>query len=110
MANISAAAAAVILLASVITAIGVILGVPKKMVAAIKARKEKKLLIERQNEQQNNDIAELKRESERSKEERCLIIYGLSACLDGLIQQGCNHSVPEAKNKIDKYINQMAHK
>lgn len=110
MANFQTVAAVIITVAGVITAIGVILGVPKKVVAAIKAKKEKKALAEQQNEQQNKDIAELKRESERSKEERCLIIYGLSACLDGLLQLDCNHSVPEAKNKIDKYINQMAHK
>lgn len=54
-------------------------------------------------DQQDADI-------KRIKEENCLMMYGLSACLDGLLQQGCNHSVPRAKEKIDKYLNQMAHK
>lgn len=44
------------------------------------------------------------------KEEDCLIVYGLTACLDGLMQLGANHTVPVAKQKLDKYINQKAHK
>lgn len=44
-----------------------------------------------------------------SKQERTLIVYALSACLDGLAQLGCNHSVTEAKDKLNKYINQQAH-
>lgn len=46
---------------------------------------------------------------QRIKEENCLICYALSACLDGLIQLGCNHTVPDAKTKLDKYLNQQAH-
>lgn len=63
-----------------------------------------------------DDAAAKKREDQqdadikRIKEENCLIMYGLSACLDGLLQLNCNHTVPRAKEKIDKYLNQMAHK
>ncbi len=46
----------------------------------------------------------------RIKEENALIVYALSACLDGLQQLGANHTVSDAKNKLDKYINQQAHK
>ena len=46
---------------------------------------------------------------QRIKEENCLICYALSACLDGLIQLGCNHTVPDAKQKLDKYLNHQAH-
>ena len=52
---------------------------------------------------QDKDIA-------RIKEENTLIVFALSACLDGLSQLGANHSVPVAKEKLDKYINQQAHK
>ena len=45
-----------------------------------------------------------------SKEERTLVVYALSACLDGLQQLGANHTVPKAKDKLDKYINKQAHK
>ena len=46
----------------------------------------------------------------RIKEENTLIVFALSACLDGLQQLGANHTVPIAKDKLDKYINQQAHK
>lgn len=46
----------------------------------------------------------------RLKEENTLIVFALSACLDGLQQLGANHTVPVAKDKLDKYINQQAHK
>lgn len=55
----------------------------------------------RQNKQ-DEDIA-------RMKEEQCLLTYGILACLDGLQQLGCNHSVPETRAKIEKHINKMAH-
>ncbi len=45
----------------------------------------------------------------RIKEENALIVYALSACLDGLQQLGANHSVSEVKNKLDAYINEQAH-
>lgn len=54
---------------------------------------------------QNRDTAEIK----RLKRENSMICYALSACLDGLIQLGANHSVPVAKEKLDKYLNRSAH-
>ena len=54
-------------------------------------------------EKQDEDIAKM-------KEENCLICYGLEACLDGLEQLGANHSVPVAKDKLNKSLNQQAHK
>lgn len=47
---------------------------------------------------------------ESLKDENCLICFALSACLDGLEQLGANHTVPKARDKLDKYINQQAHK
>lgn len=55
---------------------------------------------------QDKQDAEIK----RMKEENTLICFSLSACLDGLMQLGANHSVPVAKKKLDKYLNQTAHK
>ena len=43
------------------------------------------------------------------KTEQTLIVYALFACLDGLEQLGANHTVPVAKDKLNKYINQLAH-
>ena len=44
------------------------------------------------------------------KEENTLICYGLKACLDGLEQLGANHTVPIAKDKLEKHLNKSAHK
>lgn len=52
---------------------------------------------------QDDDIKQL-------KEENTLICYALSACLDGLEQLGANHTVPKARDKLDKYLNVKAHK
>ena len=54
---------------------------------------------------QNRDTEEIK----KLKRENALICYALSACSDGLMQLGANHSVPTVKDKLDKYINQTAH-
>lgn len=53
-------------------------------------------------EKQDKDIAGL-------KEEMTLVCYCMGASLDGLMQLGANHSVPVAKEKLDKYINKKAH-
>lgn len=78
--------------ASVITALGIILGLIFKV--------HKWYLRQ---EQQDKEIKQI-------KEEDTLICYALSACLDGLQQLGANHTVPIAKEKLDKYLNQQAHK
>ena len=49
------------------------------------------------------------KEIEKIKTENTLICYGLSAALDGLIQLGANHNVTTAKEKLDKHLNQQAH-
>lgn len=58
-------------------------------------------------------LSKLKTETEEEvkkiKAEECLLCYGISACLDGLMQLGANHTVPIAKDRIDKYLNKQAH-
>ena len=44
------------------------------------------------------------------KAEQTLICYGVLAALKGLKEQGCNGPVTEAINKIEKHLNQQAHK
>lgn len=44
------------------------------------------------------------------KEENTLICYALRACLDGLEQLGANHTVPDAKMRLEKHLNKSAHK
>lgn len=63
---------------------------------------------------QDEDIKQLKAthvsDMDSMKEEQTLIIYGLLACLKGLKEQGCNGPVTEAISRIEKHLNQKAHK
>lgn len=61
--------------------------------------------VDRQNRQNNAQDTDIK----KIKDEQCLLTYGILACLDGLQQLGCNHSVPETRAKIEKHINKAAH-
>lgn len=92
MGSVTVSADTIITIAAVITALGVIFGV----IFAIYKWYLKQ-------EKQDKDIAHI-------KEEDTLIVFALSACLDGLQQLGANHTVPIVKDKLDKYINQQAHK
>lgn len=93
----------IIMLASVISALAIIIGVPKAILKYRDTQKEKKRIEQERNEKQDKAIASI-------KEEQTLICYAVSSCLDGLEQLGANHSVPIAKNKLNKYLNQKAHK
>ena len=55
---------------------------------------------------QNKQNADIK----AIKEENTLICFALRACLDGLEQLGANHTVPVAKEKLEKHLNILAHK
>lgn len=92
MSSVTVSADTIITIAAVIGALGVIFGV----VFAVYRWYLKQ-------EKQDKDIAHI-------KEEDTLIVFALSACLDGLQQLGANHTVLIAKDKLDKYINQRAHK
>jgi hypothetical protein len=54
--------------------------------------------------QQQQDV-----EIKAIQEEQCLLTYGILACLDGLEQLGCNHTVPATRSKIEKHLNEKAH-
>ncbi len=82
----------IVLAGSVVSALGLLVGIILK--------------IHKWYLKQENQDAQI----QRMKEENTLICYALSACLDGLSQLGANHTVPVAKEKLDKYLNQQAHK
>lgn len=69
--------------------------------------------VDRQ-KKQDEDIKGLKKHHEEDmesiKEEQTLLVYGILACLKGLSEQGCNGPVTEAINKLEKHLNQKAHK
>ena len=82
----------IVTIASVITALGVILGV---VFGVYK-------WVLKQNKQ-DDDIKAI-------KEEQTLLTYGVLACLKGLKEQGCDGPVTAAINQIEKHINKQAHK
>ncbi|MGN0457717.1 MAG: hypothetical protein ACI4IL_01930 [Eubacterium sp.] len=88
---------------AVATAVLTVFSIVKSVYSYVQKRQENARKLEEQNTVQEQDIARL-------KEENTLICYGLIAALDGLEQLGANHIVPVAKNKLEKYINQQAHK
>ena len=93
----------IITAAAVVSAIGVLLGVLAKWHKRILAQEAQGEAIKKLQQHHEDDM-------KRINEENCLICFALSACLDGLQQLGANHTVPEAKDKLDKYLNQQAHK
>ena len=60
-------------------------------------------------EEQDERMDRIEKSDATERKELTLIVYALSACLDGLGQLGANHTVPVAKDKLDKYINKQAH-
>ncbi len=93
----------IIVLATVIGALATIFGVVFAVYRWYLKQNKQSEDIERLHTQHCKDMAEV-------KSENALIIYGLFACLDGLQQLGCNHTVTEVYNRINKYINIEAHK
>lgn len=63
--------------------------------------------FDRKNRQ--DEIVKLKEDVSDLKAENCLLCYGIASCLDGLQQLGANHTVPIAKNELNKHLNKKAH-
>lgn len=65
-------------------------------------------------EQQTKDIEKLRKQEKKDiedmQDELCLLTYAVLACLKGLKEQGCNGPVTEAIGKMEKHINQKAHR
>ena len=89
--GITITAQTVITLAAVLAAVIALFRYYNKVYDLVKHQKD-----------QDQDIKAIKRE-------QTLVVYSMRACLDGLEQLGANHKVTEAKDKLDKYINQQAH-
>lgn len=88
----SESAQLVLLIASVITAFGVIFGAVFSFHNWILKR-----------EKNDTDIKAI-------KEEQSILTKGVLACLKGLKEQGCNGPVTEAIQDIEEYVNKQAHK
>ena len=92
----------VITAAAFLGALGAIYALVKKAFKRLQKPEELEAEIKALREKHESDMRE-------SNEERQLICFALAACLDGLQQLGCNHSVTEAKTKMDKHLNEKAH-
>ena len=86
----------------VISALALMIGIILKIHKWCLKIDENTKRIEELEKHHNEDVQKI-------KEENCLICFALSACLDGLQQLGANHTVPLAKEKLDRYLNQQAH-
>ena len=92
------------------TAVGALLGIIiKEVFDVIKAHASRKAEKEDEVGKLNEEIDLLKEEMNASRKERSIICYGLVACLDGLIQNGANGAVTEAKDMLEKHLNKKAH-
>ena len=80
-----------VMLAQVLTALGVIGGVVLWCIKIVQRSKR-----------QAEELKAIRRE-------QTLICYGLLACLKGLKEQGCNGPVTEAMDRMEQHLNQAAH-
>ena len=93
----------VITAAAVISALTVIVTLFIKVVRFIDRQKKQDSELTDIRAMHNADMASMKKE-------QTLLVYGILACLKGLKERGCNGPVTEAINKIEKHINENAHK
>lgn len=89
----------IITLASLLTAAGVIFGVIKPLITALKKWNG----YDQQITDISNDIQTLR--TEQYVQTRVML-----ATLDGLHQLGCNGKVTEATEELNDYINKLSHK
>ena len=89
--------------AAVVTALGVLIGILVKVVRWMDRQKQQDTDINELRNKHNSDMDSM-------KQEQTLLVYGILACLKGLKEQGCNGPVTEAINKIEKHLNENAHK
>ena len=65
-------------------------------------------------DKQSTDIKELQEHHDSDlkevREELCVVNYAVLAALDALKQQGYNGGVTDARDRLEKHINQKAHK
>lgn len=92
----------IITAAGVVSALGVLIGLILKVHKWYLEMNELREEIKEIKEHHNEDV-------HRLNEENKIICFALSAALDGLQQLGANHTVPDAKARLDKYLNEQAH-
>ena len=86
-----------------IGATGVILGVVTAFVKWLSKQEKQSVDIEALKEHHDNDLKSV-------QEELCVVNYAVLASLDALMQRGYGGNVAEAHIKLQKHINNKAHK
>lgn len=93
----------IIEIGKIIGAVGVIAGVVFAFVKWILKQDKQSKDIKMLHEQHDKDLKDV-------QEELCIVNYAVFAALDALKQQGYNGGVSEARDKLEKHINNKAHR
>ena len=88
---------------AVVGAVAALVAYFVKLVLWVNKQSEQDEAITNLEKHHNEDIDSI-------KQELTLLMFGIQACLKGLMEQGCNGPVAEAEDKFNKYLNQKAHK
>ena len=93
----------IIEIGKIIGAVGVIAGVVFAFVKWILKQDKQSKDIKDLRENHDEDLKDI-------QEELCVLNYAVLAALDALKQQGYNGGVTDARDKLEKHINNKAHK
>lgn len=88
--------------ASILGALGVIIGLIIKCVHWFDAQKQQSADIEKLEQKHDSDFNAI-------QEELGMLTSGVLACLKGLHEKGCNGPVTAEITKLEAYINKKAH-
>lgn len=106
-------AALIITISSLLGAIGSIFAILYKTMKWIDNQKQQDEKIKELEDKHKKDLEELKAKHDEDmggvRNELRVICTGVLACLDGLEQKGCNHTVPKAKELLEEHLNKIAH-
>lgn len=106
-------AESIIKTASLLGALGVIIGLGVKAIRWFDRQADQDTKLTALEAKHDSDKEELRTamaaELQSIKDEQSLIVYGLLAVLKGQQEQGCNGPVTEASNKLEEHINKKAH-
>ena len=93
----------IIELSKIVGALGVLLGVVIAFVKWIAKQEKQSIDIENLKASHDEDLKSV-------QEELCVVNYAVLASLDVLMQKGYGGNVKEAHSKLQKHINNKAHK
>lgn len=101
--------ATIIAIASVLSALGVILGLMWKIFKEYKKVIDYDSRINQLDKKIDDNNTETQAKMQSIMAEQCLQTRIFDAVLDGLEQLGCNHSVPAARKELYEFLNERGH-